>query len=104
MEKLERRRIIGDRMMLSHVTLRKGFKVPSHAHANEQVAVVLSGRMRFVIGDGTSQSTTELLANGGDVVHLPSNVPHAAEALETSVVLDLFSPPSETTGVDAHGS
>ncbi len=101
MELIDRRRIVGERMMLAHVTLHEGFMVPSHQHENEQFAVVLSGRMRFVVGSGDESEV--LVLGAGEVLHLPSNVPHAAEALETSVVLDLFSPPSERTGVDAHG-
>ncbi|MEM7227951.1 MAG: cupin domain-containing protein [Planctomycetota bacterium] len=102
MAKIARRRIIGEQMMISHVTLDAGFVVPSHAHENEQFAVLLSGVMRFTIGEGND--VTVLDAVGGDIVHLPSNVPHAAEAIETTVILDLFSPPSEATGVDAHGA
>ncbi len=97
MELLERRRIMGERAMLSHVTLQAGFSVPSHAHENEQFAVVLSGRMRFEIG-GDAVKVVEV--GSGEALHLPSMVPHAAEALETSVVLDVFSPPSEQTGID----
>ncbi|MGK0264015.1 MAG: quercetin dioxygenase-like cupin family protein, partial [Planctomycetota bacterium] len=36
----------------------------------------------------------------GDVLHLPGFAPHGAEALETTVLLDIFSPPSESTGID----
>ncbi len=36
----------------------------------------------------------------GDVIHLPSHAPHAAEAIETAIVLDVFAPPSTTTGID----
>ncbi len=95
LEKIDRRRVVGEQVMLSHVTLHKGFSVASHAHENEQLAVVLSGRVKFTLGDGT-----EHVVAGGGVLWLPSNVPHAAEAIETSVVLDVFSPPSEKTGVD----
>ena len=45
----------------------------------------------------------DLVVVGGEVLHLPANVPHSAEALEDSVLFDLFSPPSATTGVDAAG-
>ena len=96
---IDRKRIIGDSMMISHVTLHAGFSVDSHQHENEQFAVVLSGLIRFTIGKG--DDTAELTLKGGEVLHIPSNVPHAAEAIETTVVLDLFSPPSEATGVDA---
>ena len=48
---LERRRIIGDRMMISQVSLRKGCAVPMHAHENEQFACIVSGRLRFQVGE-----------------------------------------------------
>ncbi len=100
---LERRRIIGQRVMLSHVTLMKGCVVPRHAHDNEQFACVLSGRVRFDVGDGEGPSRQEFVLRGGEVLHFPPNVPHAAEALEDTVVLDVFSPPSERTGIDRNG-
>ncbi len=95
---LERRRIIGEKVMVSHVTLEAGCVVPVHAHENEQVSCVLRGRLRFVLGDGRKADVGE-----GEAIHLPSNCPHGAEALEACVVLDIFAPPSATTGIDAHG-
>jgi len=104
---LERRRIIGELAMLSHVMLRKGCVVPTHSHENEQFACVLSGRMRFGIGDEGGKSSAAaggdfetMVLEGGQVLHLPSRVPHTAEALEDTVVLDVFCPPSATTGID----
>ena len=91
---LERRRVMGERCMISHVTLRKGCIVPSHTHANEQMVCVLSGCLRFTLESGTID-----LRPGG-VLHLPAEAPHAAEALEDTVVLDVFAPPSATTGID----
>jgi len=98
LEQLVRRRVIGERVMLSHVTLEEGCHVESHAHENEQMAVVLSGAVRFAIGAGKDARTLDVRA--GEVLHLPSGLPHAATALEESVVLDVFSPPSEATGID----
>lgn len=92
---LERHRIIGSDAMISHITLHKGCKVPVHAHANEQFACVLSGKVRF-----TLQDDEQRVLAAGDVLHLPGFAPHGAEALETAVVLDIFSPPSEATGID----
>jgi quercetin dioxygenase-like cupin family protein len=97
---LDRRRFIGERIMLAEVRLREGCRVPTHAHENEQFACVLSGRLRFGIGAEGSDAHYETILGAGQVMHLPSNVPHSAEALEESVVLDIFSPPSERTGVD----
>ncbi len=100
MERLARRRIIGEQVMLSQVTLEKGCFVPTHAHANEQIACIVSGRLRFGIGAEGSPQRCEVVVGPGEVLHLPSNVPHSAEALERTVVVDVFSPPSEKTGID----
>ena len=97
---IERQRIIGDKAMLSRVTLAKGFSVETHRHANEQFAVVLSGKIRFRIGEPDDPHAREVTLTSGEVLHLPSDVPHSADALEDTVVLDIFSPPSATTGVD----
>lgn len=98
MDLLDRRRIIGEQVMISHVTLHKGFTVAAHHHENEQMAIVTSGRVRFTVGQPGAEREETL--GPGQVLYLPANVPHSAEALETSVVLDVFSPPSEKTGVD----
>jgi len=97
---LERRRVIGEQAMISHVTLKRGCLVPTHAHENEQFACILSGRLKFTLGDEKSVARETLIVGAGEILHLPSNVPHAAEALEDTVVLDVFSPPSATTGID----
>lgn len=99
MDLLARRRVIGQQAMISHVTLEKGCFVPTHAHANEQFVCVLEGRMRFRLG-AESEVRQELIIKSGEVLLLPSNLPHEAEALDRTVVLDVFSPPSERTGID----
>jgi quercetin dioxygenase-like cupin family protein len=98
MELVARRRIFGKRVLLAEVSLRKGCRVPRHRHENEQFVCVLSGGIRFEVGE--ESEARDLVVRGGEVLHLPSNVPHSAEALEDSQVLDVFSPPSETTGID----
>jgi quercetin dioxygenase-like cupin family protein len=97
---LARRRIIGEQAMLSQVHLQKGCFVPTHQHFNEQMACVMSGALRFGLGLEGSADHREVVVNAGEVLHLPANVPHSAEALVDSVVLDVFSPPSEKTGID----
>ena len=104
MDLIERQRIIGEHMMISRVHLSKGFSVPTHNHQNEQFAVVLSGKIRFDIGpsdDPASESTT---LGAGQVLVIPPNAPHSATAIEDTLILDIFSPPSEQTGVDAQSS
>jgi quercetin dioxygenase-like cupin family protein len=97
---LERRRVIGEQAMISHVTLHKGCSVPTHAHTNEQFCCVLSGRLRFGLGADNAPDRREVTVSAGEVLHLPSNLPHSADALEDTIVLDIFSPPSQTTGID----
>ncbi len=100
MSLLERRRIIGERLMLSEVLLQKGCRVPTHAHENEQFAYVLRGRIRFGIGAVGSAERHDLVLEAGEVLHLPSRVPHSAEALQETLIIDIFSPTSEKTGID----
>src|SRR5205085_5902346 len=99
---LSRKRIIGSQAMISQVTLRKGCHVPTHAHANEQFACIISGELRFGLGEEGSKDRREVNVRAGEVLHLPSNVPHSADAVVDTVVLDIFSPPSEKTGIDQH--
>ena len=91
-EKLSRRLITGDRMMLAHVYLKKGCVVPKHSHMNEQFTYILEGALRFLVGDDDVQ---EIVVRAGEVLHLPGNVPHEAHALEDTLDVDVFYPPRE---------
>ena len=97
---LERTRVSGEKMMISRVLLRKGCDVPTHAHENEQFAMVVSGKVRFGLGAPGAPDRRDVIVGAGQVLHLPSNVPHSAFALEETLILDIFSPPSATTGID----
>lgn len=98
---LERRLITGQRMMLAHVYLRKGCLVPMHHHENEQLTYILEGALEFRIGG--DQPRTQVV-RAGEVLHIPSNVPHEAVALEDTLDVDVFSPPREDwlRGTDAY--
>jgi len=89
---LERRLITGDRMMLAHVYLKKGCIVPKHSHENEQLTYILEGALKFKIGDDGAE---EIVVSAGEVLLIPSNVPHMAEALEETLDVDVFSPPRQ---------
>jgi quercetin dioxygenase-like cupin family protein len=67
------------------------------------MSCIISGRLRFGLGAEGSPERREVTLGPGEVIHLPSNVPHSADALEETVVLDVFAPPSAGTGIDAHG-
>jgi quercetin dioxygenase-like cupin family protein len=89
---LDRRLVTGDRMMLAHVYLKKGCIVPRHQHENEQLTYILEGALRFWIGEDEGE---ELIVRAGEVLHIPSNVWHKAEALEDTLDVDVFSPPRQ---------
>ncbi len=69
--------------------LEAGSRLPEHRHQQEQIAHVLSGRMRMI----ASGVPHEL--NAGDSFYIASNVPHAVETLEETTVLNTFSPPRD---------
>jgi quercetin dioxygenase-like cupin family protein len=98
---LARRIISTERMMLAQVYLEKGCIVPKHSHENEQLTYIVDGVLRFWLGDDESE-TVDVAA--GEVLHIPSHVPHRAEALETTLDVDIFCPPREDwlAGSDAY--
>ena len=89
---LDRRLVTGERMMLAHVYLKKGCIVPRHQHENEQITYIIEGALHFWIGEDESQ---EITVRAGEVLHIPSNVWHKAEALEDTLDVDVFDPPRQ---------
>lgn len=87
---IDRKLITGDRIMLAHVFLKRGCIVPQHAHENEQLTYILEGSLRFYLGPAGEEVID---VRAGEVLHIPSNVPHRAEALEDTLDMDIFSPP-----------
>ena len=81
-----RRVIHTENMTIARIHLKKGGTVAEHHHINEQVAFVVSGAIKFIIG-GVGQ---ELRA--GQCLVIPPNVPHSVEVLEDSDVIDTFAP------------
>jgi len=86
---IDREMIVGDRVMLARILLKKGAHVPLHHHYNEQVTYVLDGALQFAI-DGK-----EVVVRSGEVLCIPPDMPHEAWALEDTVDLDVFNPPRE---------
>lgn len=98
---LSRKLITGERMMIAHVYFETGEEVPRHSHENEQLTYILSGALRFWFGANDEQEVT---VRAGEVVVIPSNVPHRAVALEKTLDVDVFSPPRQDwlAGTDAY--
>ena len=91
-DQISRKLITGQQMMLAQVFLAKGAVVPKHQHHNEQFTYILTGGLRFYMGDDGAE-VIDVMA--GEVLHIPSNVWHNAEALEDTLDVDIFSPPRE---------
>jgi len=93
---IDRKVITGQGVMLAHVYLKKGAVVPTHTHENEQITYILQGALRFWVGDADSeQGVEELVLRAGEVLCIPPNVPHKAEALEDTLDVDVFNPPRQ---------
>jgi quercetin dioxygenase-like cupin family protein len=85
-ELISRKLVAGDRQMLAQVYLKRGAMVPLHTHDSEQLTYVLDGMLKVRVAD------EEVLVRDGEVLRIPSGVPHQIEALADTFELDLFSP------------
>ncbi len=79
----------GEKLMIVKVHLAAGAELPSHSHPHEQATYVLSGHLRFTLGDQT------LDLRAGQSIGIPSNAMHRVVATEETMLLDSFSPPRE---------
>jgi len=79
----------GEHMMQMLVTLDAGSHLPEHQHPHEQLTHVLRGRLRLSIAGVAHEIGV------GQSVCIPGGTPHAADALEDTLVVDTFSPPRE---------
>ncbi len=79
--------VVGRDIMVARVLMKKGAIVPEHSHMNEQVTYILAGALKFWI-DGK-----EIVVHEGEVLTIPPNMPHKAEAMEDTIDLDVFNPP-----------
>jgi len=95
-DKLFRKLIIGKRVMLAQIILKKGCCVVSHRHENEQITSVIEGLLEFTLPNG------KVRVGEGQVLVVPSNLEHGAVALEDTLEFDIFSPIREDwlTGKD----
>jgi len=84
--KISRKVITGDRAMVAQVFIAKDGVVPIHQHESEQLTYIIEGALKFEL------EGREVVVRKGEVLHIPSNVPHRAVALEDTLDLDIFSP------------
>jgi quercetin dioxygenase-like cupin family protein len=99
---LTRQFVTGTEAMFARIVLKKGALVPRHHHPNEQITYITEGALLFLLGD--EGSTVEKIVRPGEVLVIPANLPHSAEALEDTIDFDIFAPPRQDwiTGDDSY--
>lgn len=78
----------GDNALMVMNWLEPGMEVRPHSHPFEQLAYILSGRVKFTIGEDVVE------VGPGEVVRIPPDVMHCGEPIgdEVAVNLDVFAP------------
>jgi len=85
-EKMSRQVISGEKVMIAQISIAQGGVVPAHQHESEQLSYVVKGALKFEL------EGREIVVRQGEVLHIPSNVPHSAVAVEDFFGIDVFSP------------
>lgn len=88
-DKITRQAAHGQLGTVARFHLARHALVIRHSHPAEQFSHVVEGRLRFIFDDG------EVIVGAGEILTIPPNVPHAAEAIEDSLVFDFFAPRRE---------
>ncbi len=86
---IDRQMVVGDKLMVARILLKKGSVVPMHQHHHEQLSHIQSGALHFSVGD------REVTLRAGELLCIPPNVPHSAAALEDTIAIDVFTPPRQ---------
>jgi quercetin dioxygenase-like cupin family protein len=76
----------GNQLMVVRALLPKGSIAPKHAHPHEQMSLIAKGKVKV------RMEGKEIELSDGGIVHFPSNVEHELEAVEDSLLFDIFTP------------
>lgn len=85
-----------DSMVMSELMIQKGAFLPEHVHQSDHSAYLLQGKIRLVSDDIISEFIQ------GDSWCMKKNICHYTEALEDSVVLEVFSYDGDIEGFRIH--
>jgi quercetin dioxygenase-like cupin family protein len=85
-EKLSRKFVTGEKVMVAQFFLKQGCLVPEHSHESEQMSFIVTGSLKFFL------EGKELIVRSNELLNIPSNIKHSAEALEDTLAYDIFSP------------
>ena len=89
---MERKIVSGEKMMIARMKFKDGFRVPLHNHFNEQITQVISGTIRFWFGKNKGQ---EMDLHAGELIVIPSDLPHEALMIGDVEEIDSWSPPRQ---------
>lgn len=81
--------VYGEKTLMGQFKIAKGSEIPMHSHPHEQTGIMISGKLRFNVDGEIFEAET------GDSWCLPGDVEHSAEALEDSVIVEIFAPVRE---------
>ena len=76
----------GDEVMVVQFRIQAGAEVPPHTHPHEQTGHVVTGRMRFRIGDEARE------LGPGEGYSVPGGVLHGAVGITDTIAIDSFHP------------
>jgi len=84
------RPLVGDRLLASFVRYEPNSVAPLHAHAEEQVFIVVEGELEMTLGGEVR------LMRAGEAALIPAWVEHTVRSLDAPAYqIDVFSPPRE---------
>jgi len=86
---MRRQIITGELMTVAKIYFKDGFLVPMHSHHNEQITQVISGLLRFRLGENGEE---EIDVGPGQALVIPANLPHEAQVIGDVVEMDLWAP------------
>ena len=78
-----------EKMTIGFFSVAAGSTLPEHAHPHEQVSVITAGEMELTVGDETYRMIP------GQIVTIPSDVPHSGRAITDCEIMDVFCPVRE---------
>ncbi len=90
LEGIEQKTLVyGEKTLMSEFRLKKGSAVPLHSHPHEQAGYLVSGQVTFTV------DSEQTICNPGDSWCIAGDKEHGAEALQDSVLVEVFSPVRE---------
>ncbi|HEY0750747.1 MAG TPA: cache domain-containing protein, partial [Chitinophagaceae bacterium] len=88
-DKISRQMISGEKATISKFSTKKEATVMRHHHDSEEFFYLNSGVVKFIF------ENEEVMVKAGELLIIPSNLPHAITALEDAEFIDFFAPVRE---------